>query len=153
MPDLPVSISIPEPLASLLEEEALKKGEDDPVNLIMEILSSYFAHRRGDVLQKERCDQEEYLKLRIENLRAALKKKDQEISALLEMWHIRLGKEVETLTPGEKRLMEEKIVEIQRDWYSDAERQDFSGAGPSERSLSSSRGSRGTERTRPDQEA
>jgi hypothetical protein len=128
---------IPEPLALLLEKEALKRGKADTAPLIREILSSYFAHRREEVPKEEMCDQQEYLKLRVESLQAALKKKDREISALLELWHIRLGKEGETLTPEEKRMMEKKIGEIQHDWYYDMERRDFSGADDTEGSLSS----------------
>jgi hypothetical protein len=136
MPDSPVSIRIPGSLAALLEKEAQKTGITDIATLVSEILSSYLLHRREGSLPPETCNQQDYLNLRIESLQAALKKKDQEISALLELWHIRLGKEGETLTPDEKKLLEKKISDIQRDWYFDTERRDFSGADTSEGSTS-----------------
>ncbi|MBP1929741.1 hypothetical protein J2741_002288 [Methanolinea mesophila] len=127
MPDSSVSIVIPRSIASLLEEEANRRGIADITTLACGILSSHFA-RGGELSLWEKCDQQEYLKLRIESLLAALKRKDQEISALLELWHVRLGKEGETLAPDEKKMMEKKISEIQHDWYLDVERRDFSGA-------------------------
>jgi hypothetical protein len=153
MPDIPVSIRVHEPLASLLEDEMLKRGETDAATLIRDILFSYFEHRGGEKSPEEPGNQQEYLTLRIEGLKSALKKKDQEISALLEMWHIRLGKEGETLTPREKREMEEKIAQIQRDWYFDQERRDFSGADITGGTSLSDQGSTGHARVHHDQEA
>ena len=152
MPDIPVTITVPEPLAPLLEDEMLKRGETDAATVIRDILIVYFERRGGEKSPYEQGDQQEYLKLRIESLKAALKKKDQEISALLEMWHTRLGKEGETLTMREKKLMEEKIAQIQRDWYYDQERRDFSGADITEGNFSSDQGSAGHGRDRSDQE-
>jgi hypothetical protein len=152
MPDIQVPISEHEPLASLLEGEMLKRSETDLATVIRDILLVYFGYQEGKSAE-EPCDQQDYLQLRIESLKTALKRKDQEISALLEMWHMMLGKEAETLTPDEKKMMEEKIAQIQRDWYYDQERRDFSGADIAEGSVSSGRGSVGHARKHPDQEA
>jgi hypothetical protein len=152
MPDIPVSLCVNEPLASLLEDEMRKRGETDAATLIKDILFSYFEHREAKSPEGP-GDQQEYLELRVEGLKAALIRKDQEISALLEMWHMRLGKEGETLTLEEKKMMEEKIAQIQRDWYYDQERRDFSGADIAGGSNPSGHGSAGNARKRPDREA
>jgi hypothetical protein len=152
MPDMPVSLIVNEPLASLLKDEMRKRGETDAATLIRDILLSYFEDS-GSKSQEGPGDRQEYLELRVEGLKTALKRKDQEISALLEMWHMRLGKEGGTLTREEEKVMEEKIAQIQRDWYYDQERRDFSGADIAGGSDPSDQGSARHARKRPDQEA
>lgn len=103
-----------------------RKGEtpDQCVNTILEI---FLASREG----RERDDDDpgrvnELLWLRITDLEHQLKKKDEALSVLLDLWESCVMKR-EDVVNGESPDVDDRIARLIRDWYYDAERKDHSG--------------------------
>jgi hypothetical protein len=108
-----------EPLETLAGEWGVR-NTDELVNAALRMYIDAVSGRieAGADLRHEH----EILRMRIQDLEQKIRKKEEEISALLKLW--------EQCPPGgkEDRDVDEQVARIIRNWYNDAERKDYSGA-------------------------
>lgn len=103
-----------------------RKGEtpDQCVNTVLELfLASQAAVARGG---DDPVRANELLRLRIADLEHQLKKKDEALSILLDLWESCVMKR-EDVADGEAPDLDDRVARLIRDWYYDAERKDHSG--------------------------
>ena len=103
-----------------------RKGEtpDQCVNTILELFlaSQATVAKGGD----DPVRANELLRLRIADLEHQLKKKDETLSVLLDLWESCVMKR-EDVAEEESPDVDDRVARLIRDWYYDAERKDHSG--------------------------
>jgi len=100
---------------------------DTPDQCVNTILEIYLASRAGEEQGRDDLGGiNELLRLRIADLEHQLKKKEEALSVLLELWEHCIMK-TESTPEEESRDIDDRVARLIRDWYYDSERKDHSG--------------------------